>query len=64
MLNNRNKYEARIYEVATIIKLVTGLNIKSVCNVASNIVKHYNSDDIDKLDNNIIYEAYINEGKI
>ena len=56
---NKQEYESKVWEVASIIKLVTGLNIKSVCNVASNIVQHYETDDIDKIDDNIIYEAYI-----
>lgn len=56
---NKQEYESKVWEVASIIKLVTGLNIKSVCNVASNIVQHYETEDIDKIDDNIIYEAYI-----
>lgn len=56
---NKQEYESKVWEVASIIKLVTGLNIKSVCNVASNIVQHYETEDIDKIDDNIIYEAYV-----
>jgi len=56
---NKQEYESRVWEVASIIKLVTGLNIKSVCNVANNIVQHYETEDIDTIDDNMIYEAYV-----
>lgn len=52
------KYESRIYEVGTIIKLVAGMNIQAVCTVASNINKHYDLEDVDSIDNNCIYDAY------
>ena len=59
MLLNKQEYDSMVWEVASIIKLVTTLNIKKVCNVASNIAQHYDYDEIDNLDDEIIYEAYI-----
>ena len=45
----------KIYEVSSIIKLLTTLNIKKACEIANNLKKHYNDyDSIDKLDHYII----------
>lgn len=49
----------KIYEVSSIIKLLTTLNIKKACKIANNLKKHYNDyDSIDKLDNVMIYNCY------
>ena len=63
MLNNKQKLDARIYEVATIIKLVATMNIKGVCTVANNLIKHYDEDTIDAIDNQLIYDSYCKCGE-
>ena len=52
------KYDSRVYEVGTIIKLVCSMNVQAVCNVASNILQHYELEDIDDINNECIYDAY------
>lgn len=56
--NNKEKYEARVFEVASIIKIVCTMDIESVCTVATNIMKHYSEDKLDTLDNHCVYDAY------
>ena len=58
MITNKDKFEARVYEVATIIKLVATLNVEAVCDVATKLLKNYELDDIDEIDNKIVYDAY------
>lgn len=51
----------RIWEVATLIKLVAGENIPAVTTVATQLKNNVNIDDWDKMDN-IIYECYCKNG--
>ena len=39
------------------------MNINSVCTVASNLVKHYDEETIDALDNELIYDSYCKCGE-
>lgn len=34
------------------------MNVQAVCNVASNILQHYELEDIDDINNECIYDAY------
>ena len=58
---NENEYKNHIWEVSSIIKLVACMNINAICSVARSINNNFNYDDIDSIDDNIIYEAYINQ---
>lgn len=51
-------YQARIYEVGTIVKLVTQFDIEAIVQTASNLLKYYSVEDIDSIDNELIYECY------
>ncbi len=53
-----------VWETASIIKLVAGMNITAICAVASNISKHYTPEDIEQIDNHCIYEAYCKYGGV
>ena len=54
-----NDFDDKVYEVSSIIKLLTTLDVKKACKVANNLKKHYNDyDSIDKLDNVMIYNCY------
>ena len=65
-LLSKEKFDSRIYEVGTIIKLVVGMNIPAVCDVATSIKKHYELEDVDEISNECIYDAYCTycEGEI
>ena len=56
----KTMYDSHVYEVATIIKLVCGLDIDAVYKTASNINKHIQPEDVDTLNNDCIYESYCN----
>lgn len=58
---NDIEFNTRVWEISSIIKLVSTFNIKAICTVATNIRHNFNPDDIDKIDNKIIYEAYIKQ---
>ena len=60
---NKTDYEAQVWEVATLIKLVASHNPSRICKIATRI-KHIYDDDYDILDNNTIYNAYIEGGSI
>lgn len=55
---NEDQRRARIYEVGSIIKFVTTLNVEAVCNVATRLLKQYEIEDIEEMDNQRIYEEY------
>jgi len=58
---NQSQYDSRVWEVATIIKLVAGMNIRSVGIVANSLRRRYDVDNLDDVDNNMIYEEYCRE---
>jgi len=61
MLPVKNEYNARIWEIGTLIKLVAIEDIRAISTVASRLRKHYTPEQLDNVDNNIIYDCYCNE---
>ena len=59
---NENEYRSRVWEVATLIKLVAGMNIRSVGIVAMDLQKNYDLDNLeDEITDNDIYDNYCKE---
>lgn len=59
---NQSQYDSRVWEVATIIKLVAGMDIRSVGIVANNLRRRYDIDSLDdEISNDDIYEQYCTE---
>lgn len=52
------KLEHHRWQIATLIKLVAEYDIDSICFVAKQLRKYYDPQDIDKVDNNIVYDCY------
>lgn len=58
---NDKEYNDHVWEVSSIIKIIASMNINAICNVAHNIRNNFSVDDIDNINDNVIYEAYINQ---
>lgn len=58
MLSNKNKLENRVWEIGTLIKLVAGEDIRAITFVANRLRMNYNVDDLEDVDNNMIYDCY------
>lgn len=63
-MSNNQQYNSRVWEIATLIKLVANENINAISFVANNLRKHYTIEDIDTVDNYIIYDCYCKAGGI
>lgn len=61
---NNQKYNSRAWEVATLIKLVATENIQAICGVADTLCKHYEPEDLDMVDDHVIYECYCKRGGV
>ena len=53
-----NTTDEKIYYVASVIKFLSRINIDAAAAVAKNLKKLYD-DDVDELNNKIIYNAYV-----
>ena len=52
-------FDDDVYFVASVIKLLTSINVNAACKIAGNLKNKYpDNESIDKLDNKIIYGAY------
>ncbi len=56
-----NDYENRIWEIASVIKIVANMDITAICNVARKVNKHFSPEDIETLNNELLYECYLQE---
>ena len=58
---NDKEYNDHVWEISSIIKIIATMNIQAICSVACSIHDNFSVDDIDNLDNNVIYEAYLHQ---
>lgn len=57
-MSNKNKFENRVWEIGTLIKLVAGEDIGAITFVANKLRMKYNVDDLEDVDNHMIYDCY------
>lgn len=50
--------EDREWRIATLIKLVAEENVRAISQVASQLRKYYEVEDISGVDNSMVYECY------
>ena len=53
------EYQQHIEYTAGLVRLVARENVQSICTCAKNIQTHFKDDEIDKLSDDVIYDAYI-----
>lgn len=51
---------SRVWRIATLIKLVAVEDIPAISFIANKLRQHYDLEDIDDVDNMVIYECYCN----
>lgn len=64
-LSERDKMDAIVYEVGTLIKLVAGRNVTAICKVANEVAEEtMDEEEIEEIPNNTLYERYCEYGSV
>ena len=50
--------ENRAWEVATVIRLVSSMDIDAVCGISKKLSEKFTEEQLDKIDDKILFDAY------